>query len=189
MKKLKCEECGGHLAVEENGEYAKCEYCSTRYKLNEDKTVIIKLDDNQKPKLNPLTPEQQKDLDKTMTKAGMTIIVIALIIILGIGFLVFAIISGGINSTSKSSFNWDYEQHTGTQSCFFIGNMFENVITNNKKNSKHVITVVYKDYHTSNPDEIAKIKKEACPSITSFNTYDISLDYDKKGYVNTITLK
>ncbi len=52
MEKLNCSSCGGHLEVEENKEYAKCNHCGARYKLNEDLNVNIKLDDNMKEVLN-----------------------------------------------------------------------------------------------------------------------------------------
>ena len=52
MEKLKCSSCGGELQVEENKEYAKCNYCGARYKLNEDLNVNFKIDDNLKEILN-----------------------------------------------------------------------------------------------------------------------------------------
>lgn len=52
MEKLKCTSCGGHLQVEDNKEYAVCDHCGARYKLNEDLNINIKLDDNMKEILN-----------------------------------------------------------------------------------------------------------------------------------------
>ena len=52
MEKLKCSSCGGQLQVEESKEYAVCEHCGARYKLNEDLNVNINLDDNMKEVLN-----------------------------------------------------------------------------------------------------------------------------------------
>lgn len=39
MKKLKCENCGANLKIEDNNEYAYCEYCNLKYKLNEDSNI------------------------------------------------------------------------------------------------------------------------------------------------------
>lgn len=52
MEKLKCSSCGGHLQVEDNKEYAVCDHCGAKYKLNEDLNINIKLDDNMKEVLN-----------------------------------------------------------------------------------------------------------------------------------------
>ena len=46
MKKLRCTSCGAELKIEDNNEYAICEHCRSRYKLNEDLNINIKLDDN-----------------------------------------------------------------------------------------------------------------------------------------------
>lgn len=52
MKKLRCTSCGAELKIEENKEYAICEHCGSRYKLNEDFNINIKLDDNVKDVIN-----------------------------------------------------------------------------------------------------------------------------------------
>ena len=52
MEKLKCSSCGGNLQVEENKEYAVCDHCGARYKLNEDLNINFKIDDNMKEVLN-----------------------------------------------------------------------------------------------------------------------------------------
>ena len=44
MEKLKCESCGGDLLVDDDKEYATCPYCGTKYKLNDDVNVNIKMD-------------------------------------------------------------------------------------------------------------------------------------------------
>ena len=48
MKKLRCTSCGAELKVEENQEYAVCEHCGSKYKMNEDLNINIKIDDNVK---------------------------------------------------------------------------------------------------------------------------------------------
>ena len=35
MKKLRCSSCNGELTLDENKEYATCNYCGTKYKLKE----------------------------------------------------------------------------------------------------------------------------------------------------------
>ena len=48
MKKLRCTSCNGELELDEKKEYATCKYCNTKYKLNEDLTINVKLDDDTK---------------------------------------------------------------------------------------------------------------------------------------------
>ena len=181
MKKLKCEDCGGHLTVEENGEFAKCEFCDTRYKLNDDKTVIVKIEDDAK-KVTPLTPEQQAHFDKTMNISSFIIIFVVLVLFAGIGFVAVS----QVGKENTKMFNRPYENQVGKNSGFFIESMLSDVITNNKTNKKHQITVIYKDYKSADPEVIEEIKNL---TDSSFKNYEVSLDYDNKGYVNTIIIK
>ena len=54
MKKLRCTSCGAELKVDDNKEYAVCEHCGSKYKLNEDVNINIKLDDNIKVTFNSI---------------------------------------------------------------------------------------------------------------------------------------
>ncbi len=81
-------------------------------------------------------------------------------------------------------FNSDYEFHKGTQTENSVKNLLDDVITNNKKNKDHLITIVYETHTTTNSDEIANIKNE----ITHNKKYEVLLDYDEKQYVNKITI-
>ena len=66
-----------------------------------------------------------------------------------------------------------------------VSSLLDEIITNNKKNKNHIITVIFGDLNSSNPNEIKNAKR----NIESFNSYEVSLDYDKNGYVNTITIE
>ena len=48
-----------------------------------------------------------------------------------------------------------------------------------------LITVIYKDKETTDPDTIVEIKH----SLNDRNKYEVKLDYDNDGYVNKITLE
>ena len=76
MEKLKCSSCGGHLKIEDNKEYAVCEYCGAKYKLNEDLNINIKLDDNMKELLD----DGSRTLKYTSKAALITEIVVIFII-------------------------------------------------------------------------------------------------------------
>ena len=48
-----------------------------------------------------------------------------------------------------------------------------------------LITVIYKDNETTDPEEIIKIKH----SLDDKKKYEIKLDYDDDGYVNKVTIE
>ena len=85
----------------------------------------------------------------------------------------------------KSSFNSSFEFRVGTKTGTSVCSLLDEVITNNKKNKKHIITVVFGELTSNDPDEIKKAKKD----IETFDEYEVSLDYDKYGYVNTVTIE
>jgi len=83
------------------------------------------------------------------------------------------------------AFNSVFELYNGTQSKFFVSNLLEEVVTNNKTKKDHIITVVYNEMSTSNTDEITTLKQ----NLEDGNDYEVSLDYDTNGFVNKISIK
>ena len=73
----------------------------------------------------------------------------------------------------------------GTQSKFVLSNYLDEVVTKNKTNSKHTITVTYKETTTSSEDGIVKIKH----TLDENAKYEVSLDYDSDGFINKVTIK
>lgn len=84
----------------------------------------------------------------------------------------------------KESFNYNFEEYEGTETKISVGWLLDEVTTNNKKNKNRLITVIYGNKETSDPQEIKNIKKELTKS-----KYEISIDYDNKGFVNKITIE
>ena len=64
------------------------------------------------------------------------------------------------------------------------GNILDNVVKKVKKNTDHKITVIYETTKTSKPDEITSLKKQ----FDENSQYEVSMDYDSKGYINKITI-
>ena len=89
------------------------------------------------------------------------------------------------NTFNKDSFNSDFEFYTGSKSGFLLENMFEKVITNNKKNIEHKVSIKYNEINTSNPEEIKNLKT----SIAEGDRFEVSVNYDEQGYVNEIILE
>jgi len=202
MQKLKCESCGGNIKIEEDKEFATCPFCKTKYKLNETKNVYIKIDDNTKE----LLENSMHNFGK-MSKIALIPFIAVFLIILIVTITIIINISKKTNSPniinnqneqnidttvneakkliSKSSFNSKFEIYSGTQSKFFIESLLDNAVTNNKTNKDLLVTVIYKDKNTTNPDEIVNIKH----SLKDRTKYEIKLDYDEDNYVNTITIE
>lgn len=134
----------------------------------------------------PLIEDKEK-IKKFTKKFG-----IGFSIYLGIFFVIFIAtaifigskILGGTSSINVRSFNSSYERRTGTQNGYAIEYLLDDIVTNNKTGKKHIISVVYNGVSTTEPDEIVKIKH----SLERGTRYEVSLDYDDKGYVNKATI-
>ena len=77
-------------------------------------------------------------------------------------------------SIDVDMFNIQFSGMNGQKSTFFINDYLDEIVTNNKKQQEHIITVKYQDKETSNPDEIIAIKK----SFDESKQYELSTDYD-----------
>ncbi len=90
-----------------------------------------------------------------------------------------------------NSFNSDFEFYQGTEGGTSTGYQIDNVIKSNKKNTNHLVEVIFDGVsYGTDPDKIKEIKN----SLKNFNGYklqyyEISIDYDDNGYVNKITIE
>ena len=200
MKKLKCDSCGGTIEIDDDKEIATCPFCKTKYKLNETKNIYIKLDDNTKEILEKSFGSFNKTRKLVMIPAIIIIITIFIIIIISLININrtkedFDSVdnNSGISNTyeevkdkiNKSSFNSKFEMYSGTEAKIFVENLLDNVVTNNKKNKDMLVTVIYNDKFTTDSEEIIDIKH----SLNDRSKYEIKLDYDEDGYVNTVTIE
>lgn len=90
-----------------------------------------------------------------------------------------------IDESTIKSFNYVYENRIGTNNGISTGWILDDIITNNKTNKEQIITVIYKDKSTSNPEEITNIKK----SLEQWTNYELSIGYDEIGFVNKLTIE
>ena len=79
----------------------------------------------------------------------------------------------------------NFEQYEGTKRGSIVEILLEKVVTNNKKNTDKLITIVFNEIETSDTSEITKIKHK----LDTFTDYEVSLNYDDKGNVNKITIE
>ncbi len=84
-----------------------------------------------------------------------------------------------------TAFNSTFEFHVGENYGSSVKRALDDVITNNKKNSEHIVTVVFENISTSDPEEIKNTKK----SFDDWTKYEISVDYDENGFVYKMTIE
>ena len=198
MEKLKCSSCGAGLEIEDNKEYAVCSHCGSKYKLNEDLNVNIKLDDNTKEVFN-----SGLGIFKNISKIMLIpIIIFVIIFILIIYFAITQItketsknqntinnnqnqieekISKQQESVKKDIFNFQFINDNGTKSAFFLESTLDEIIQSNKIYDRKVI-LNFDGVETTNEEEIINIKHKLD------GKYEVSLNYDDEGYINKITV-
>ena len=80
--------------------------------------------------------------------------------------------------------NASFESYSGTQMAYSTKELLDEIIKNNKK-SDNLIEVTYKETKTTNPDEIKNLKS----NFSNGNKYEISINYDDKGLVNSVVIE
>lgn len=86
----------------------------------------------------------------------------------------------------KQTFNnYKFEMYIGTEYGSSVSYLLDEVIKNNKTNEDHLLTVVYKETRTTDPEEIKELKK----NFDSFTKYETSLDYDENKLASVITIE
>ena len=93
--------------------------------------------------------------------------------------------------SKKRGFNRMHEFYSGTQSGYNAGSEIDEIIKSNKKDSEHLIEVIFDGISYGNsPDKIKEIK-DKFKNFNGFDIqyYEISIDYDENGYVNKVTIE
>lgn len=84
-----------------------------------------------------------------------------------------------------SSFNSKFEMKAGTQNGFFVINLIDDIITNNKTKKDHIITVTCNGVTTQDEETIRGFKN----NFENTKNYEVILGYDENGYVNSVTIR
>ena len=93
MEEMKCKSCGGILNVEDDKNFGECPFCKAKYKVNDNKTISFKMDDN--------TKESIKSGYKLFGKISLAIVIpVILVFILIISIAVYSFINIGKSSKS-----------------------------------------------------------------------------------------
>lgn len=192
LKELKCKNCGAKIELEEGKTEVTCKYCNTTFKVDNE---YSKAYNYTKGILKAHNDQMQEFYNSREGKLSKRIINIIFIIVFLIFFLIIGLTISNIYNYSNvietenesidvDMFNIPFSGMNGQKSTFFINDYLDKIVTNNKKQQKHIITVKYQDKETSNPDEIIAIKK----SLDESKQYELSTDYDQAGFINKLTI-
>ena len=183
LKELKCKNCGAKIELEEGKTEVTCKYCNTTFKVDDE---YSKAYNYTKGILKAHNDQMQEFYNSREGKLSKRIINIIFIIV----FLIFFLIIG---LTISNIYNYSNVIETENESIDVdmfnipfsgMNDYLDKIVTNNKKQQEHIITVKYQDKETSNPDEIIAIKK----SLDESKQYELSTDYDQAGFINKLTI-
>lgn len=199
LKELKCKNCGANLKVDKSATEITCDFCHTSYSIETAEDTGYQFEKGRIRAQNEEADRQFKMFkdfsNSTMSSfVGFTIlkiivVVIFLTIIGVIGFTIYKQFSIKDSQMDISRFNSYYEMYSGSVPASSVKIILEKVVTNNKTNGDHIITVKYADISTSNSEEITSLKT-SLQDTNKFSLYDyeISLNYDTSGYVSEIII-
>ena len=196
LVELKCKNCGAQLKVEEDTSQVKCEFCGSTFSVDDaynegykyTKGVLKARSEQMEEDFNKAQDLMDSFIGKPSRVFSIAFVVIFILIFAFIGYHMYVGFSDSRNSRDSfeiDSFNTPYETDAGKRSGFFIVGTLDDIVTNNKTNKSHIITVVYNDITTTEEKEIKEIRNK----LSDRKDYDVSLDYDSNGYVNKYTIE
>lgn len=89
------------------------------------------------------------------------------------------------DSINKNEMNSKFERYTGSESGFFLEDMFDVLITHNKKYQDKKVSLKYNEINTTDQEEIKNIKK----GIKRGDKFEVSVNYNENGFVYEIVLE
>lgn len=194
MKKLRCTSCGADLKLEANKEYAICEHCGTKYQLNDDLNINIKIDDDIKKVITSSA--------KVSSKLMLIPILVFVAIIACIVFFVIKTKTDFSNKidinrqnneekikelneeSEKQFFNLKFTSASGTKNTFFLKTILDDIINSNKVYDRK-IALIFNNKSTTNESEIIQIKH----SLNDKDSFEVSKNYDDDGYISEIKVE
>ena len=200
LVELKCKNCGAQLKVEEGTSQVKCEFCGSTFSVDDaynegykyTKGVLKARSEQMEEDFNKAQDLMDSFIGKPSRVFSIAFVAIFILIFGFIGYRIYTTFTDNekeVETTHDSfevnSFNTPYETDAGKRSGFFIVGTLDDIVTNNKTNKSHIITVVYNDITTTEEKEIKEIRNK----LSDRKDYDVSLDYDSNGYVNKYTIE
>ena len=174
---LKCPNCGSNLKVNDSDKYLKCGHCDSNLLIEKD------MDDEIKATINDNLKRNGK-LARGILGYFFIAPIIGFVIFVIFAIGIFFIFNKGTKEISKSEFNFSFTYSNGTHFGAEVKDTLDEVISKNKKNKDHIITVIYNDIKTTDEYKIIEIKDK----LKDMNDYEVIIDYDDKGFVNKVTI-
>ena len=198
LVELECQNCGAALKIEEGTDTVICPYCKASYKID-DEAQHIKYDDMEnsgyefeKGRIKAQKEHIQNSKSSADTHPAFIAIIVIILVIVFVSIIsAFSIKFFGTKNKTKAEYSqhdiFAYNMHysSGNKQAIFVKTMLDEAINSNKTHDDKKITVKYKDISTTDSEKILEIEKE----LDMYQTYDVLLDYDDDGFVNSITIK
>jgi len=195
LKELKCKNCGASIKVDENATQTKCEYCHTIFAVEDAYHDGYKFEKGRMKAHSEQFEESLKHVKGIVEPVGK-IFATQYIVSAVIGVIIFVIVAvligyfafKQINSVDEFDirrFNNQYEIYNGTETGSSVGRLIDEVITNNKKDKKHQITIKYKETKTQDSEKMKEIKKQ----LDDWSKYEVSFEYDENGFIYLATIE
>lgn len=195
LKELKCKNCGATVKVAENVSQVECEFCHTTFAVEDAYYDGYKFE---KGRMKAHSEQIEKGLEhvKGIIEPVGKVFAAQYIISTIIGVVIFAVVVGiiifsVINQTNSvdefdiERFNNIYEMYIGTEYGSSVERLIDEIITNNKKDKNHQITIKYKKTTIKDPEKMKQIKKE----IDVWTKYEVTYEYDDDGFICLATIE
>ena len=87
--------------------------------------------------------------------------------------------------SNKNTHNYQFESGVGTKPGMAVQSVLDSVISVNKKDKNHTVTLIYNDVTTTDDTKIKSIKH----GLEKLKMYEVSVEYDDNGYVYQVILE
>ena len=207
LKEIKCQNCGAKLEVGLEDHEVTCKYCNTKFTIDDEYSKSYK---TAKGILDAQTKQAEEYIKNHPEETKLKKIIIGISIVILLCIIMFSIyqvidvmkfdkkaetiINTQLETTTintdidKKIFNASLETVAGSTSYFFLSDAIDDIITSNKKNVNHQITITYDETTAITEDEIVTLKSQIKNSVSS-NVADelyVSYTYDDEGYITNM---
>ena len=195
LREQKCKNCGASIKVGENETQVECKYCHTTFVVEDAyydgykfekgrmKARSERLETNFVHARNIIGPIGKIFAAQYIISAIIWVVIFIIAIVTIIVFDTKQINS--IDEFDVRRFNNHYEIYNGTEYGSSVGRLIDTIITNNKKDAEHIITIKYKDVITKKPEKMKEIKKQ----LDEWTKYEVTFEYDKNGFIYMATIE
>ena len=195
LRELKCKNCGDTIKVDETMSKVECKFCNTTFAVDDAYQDGYKFE---KGRMKAHSEHLEKSLEqakgiiepvgKVFVAHSIVSVVIGIIVfIVGVCIIIFIAVkqSNSVDEFDIRRFNNDYEMYVGSEYGSSVGRLIDTISTNNKKDEERVITVIYNDVNTQDPEKMKEIKKQ----LDDWTKYEVSFEYDEDGFIYQVKIE